>query len=217
SIIYSVRLVSDGSGLPGWARPILDGLLALNIDLAMDAVAIRLGMWDWGMGLERQYFGVPWANFWAWFWVVSSFSAGLRLADRWRHPAAPWLAPGAAVVIGLVGVLATNALIVFVVPRALYETTVALTLAAALGLVAWQRPRFDRAPAEPPAVWVPLVSHLYFLAAGLLAGVFQAAPVLLAVSALMFAAALGLHPSLWRPALTRLAGPPKPGSGGSSS
>ena len=61
------------------ARPLLDGLLALNIDLALDAVAIRLGFWDWGQGFSFQYFGVPYANFWAWFWVVTSFSLGYRI------------------------------------------------------------------------------------------------------------------------------------------
>lgn len=203
AIIYSVRLLSDVTGLPGWARPLLDGLLALNIDLAMDAVAIRLGMWEWGMGLERQYFGVPWANFWAWFWVVASFSAGLRLALRWRQRAAPWLAPLAAVLIGLAGVLGTNALITFVVPRPLYEATVALTLAAALAVVAGQRPRFEAARAGPPAFWVPFVSHLYFLAAGLIAGIFQAVPFLLLVSVLMLVIALGLHRGVWRPWLAR--------------
>ena len=67
-IIYSVRLFSDASSLPLAARPIFDGLLALNIDLSMDAIAIRLGMWDWGQGFQAGYFGVPYANFWAWFW-----------------------------------------------------------------------------------------------------------------------------------------------------
>lgn len=199
SILYSVRLAAEGTGLPEWARPPLEGLLALNLDLAMDAVAIRLGMWDWGLGPTAQYFGVPWANFWAWFWVVTSFAAGLRLALRWRHPAAPWLAPAAAVIVGLAGVLATNALITFVVPRPLYEITIALTLAAALLLVLWQRPRFGRLPREAPAFWVPFISHVYFLTAGGLAGVFSAAPVLLLVSAAMFTVALGLHRSTWRP------------------
>lgn len=48
AIIYPVTEFSDASNLPYWTRPILDGLLALNIDLALDAVAIRLGFWDWG-------------------------------------------------------------------------------------------------------------------------------------------------------------------------
>lgn len=197
-IIYSAQLTSDAAGLPEWVRPVLDGLLALNIDLAMDAVAIRLGMWDWGFGWERQYFGVPWANFWAWFWVVASFSAGLRAALRWRHAAAPWLAPLAAVLVGLAGVLTTNALITFWVPRPWYEATIALTLAAALLLVAWHRPRFERRAAAPPAVWVPLISHVYFLAAGLISGVLIATPFLLLVSGVMLAIALGLHQSAWR-------------------
>ncbi len=54
-IIYSVMEFSDASSLPYWFRPVLDGLLALNIDLALDAVAIRFGFWDWGMGLKLQY------------------------------------------------------------------------------------------------------------------------------------------------------------------
>ena len=47
-ILYSVMEFSDGNSLPYWTRPVLDGLLALNIDRALDAVAIRLGFWDWG-------------------------------------------------------------------------------------------------------------------------------------------------------------------------
>ena len=41
SILYGVMEFSDASNLPYWARPVLDGLLALNIDLSLDAVAIR--------------------------------------------------------------------------------------------------------------------------------------------------------------------------------
>jgi hypothetical protein len=46
-ILYSVIEFSDAGSLPYWSPPILDGLLALNIDLALDAIAIRLGFWDW--------------------------------------------------------------------------------------------------------------------------------------------------------------------------
>src|SRR5947199_9956409 len=31
-IIYSARLFSDETNLPEWARPVLDGLLGLNVD-----------------------------------------------------------------------------------------------------------------------------------------------------------------------------------------
>src|SRR5262249_24211695 len=73
-IIYTSMRFSTQIKLPEAARPILDALLALNIDLALDAVAIRLGMWIWvGVRLDQQWFGVPWANFWAWFIVVWHF------------------------------------------------------------------------------------------------------------------------------------------------
>ncbi len=192
-IIYSVRLFSDASSLPEWARPILDGLLALNIDLAMDAIAIRLGMWDWGQGFKAQYFGVPYANFWAWFWVVVSFSAGLRwLTPRvkgiWR-----WLSPFGAILIGMASVLGTNSLIVFVIPRQFYEPTIVLTLGGAILLILWLRPKFLVRPVDSPAFWVPFGFHAYFLTAGLLSGVILQSPMLLAVSIAMFLIALYIH------------------------
>ena len=193
TIIYSAKLFSDATSLPRWVRPVLDGLLALNIDLAMDAVAIRLGMWDWGMGLEGQYFGVPYANFWAWFWVVLSFSAGWRWFSQKVHGRWRWVIPLGAILVGLAGVLGTNALIVFVVPRQLYELTIAVTLAIALGLVLWRRPRFISRLDAPPAFWVPFAFHAYFLIAGLISGAILSPPFLLIVSILMFLVSLSLH------------------------
>jgi len=197
-IIYSVRLVSDAADLAEWGRPILDGLLALNIDLAMDAVAIRLGMWDWGMSYERQYFGVPYANFWAWFWVVFSFSAGLRLLTRRPGWVGRWLAPLGALCIGTLGVIGTNALIVFVVPRAWYQPTIALTLGGAFLLMLWLRPRFSQRPAPSLVFWVPLGFHVYCLAAGLLSKAILDPPFLLLASITMALVALYLHRSTVR-------------------
>lgn len=193
TIIYSAMLTSDATDTPVWVRPIVDGLLALNIDLTMDAVAIRLDMWDWGMGLQVEYFGVPYGNFWAWFWVVVSFSAGLRWLSTRSNVFWRWFAPIGAVLIGLTGVLATNAFIVYVVPDQFYEITVGLTLSIALILVLWQTPKFTMQRADPPAFWVPFGFHAFFLAAGLLSGVILNPPILLVVSMLMFTIALYLH------------------------
>ena len=55
-------------------KSIIVGFLGLSIDLGMDAIAIRLGFWDWGNGFDYEYFGVPWGNFLAWFTILSSFS-----------------------------------------------------------------------------------------------------------------------------------------------
>jgi hypothetical protein len=168
-------------------------LLALNIDLAMDAIAIRLGMWDWGRGLDFQYFGVPYANFWAWFWVISSFSFGYRLLARRKDWTGVWLAPLLALVTGLAWVLATNALIVFVVPPNLRNLVIGLVLFVALGAILYLRPRFYQEPVPAPAFWVPFVSDLYFMIAGAASGVILEPPFLLFVSLIMFMIALSLH------------------------
>ena len=80
-ILYSAMTFADIFALPLWAAPALVGLLGLNIDLSMDAVAIRLHMWQWiGVAYNQQWFGVPYVNFYAWFIVLSSSSTLLWLA-----------------------------------------------------------------------------------------------------------------------------------------
>ena len=201
-IIYSVRVFSDASSLPEWARPVLDGLLALNIDLAMDAVAIRLGLWDWGQGLQDQYFGVPYANFWAWFWVVFSFSVGLRALARPATWTGRWLGPIGAILVGVADIIAMNAVITSIAP-AWYEPTIALTLAAALLLVLLHRPRLSQRPADPLVFWVPFGFHAYFLSAGLLSQAILHPPMLLLVGAAMLALALYLHRATFQKWLNR--------------
>ncbi len=193
AIIYAVSEFSDASSLPYWARPILDGLLALNIDLALDAVAIRLGFWDWGQGLQFEYFGVPFANFWAWFWVVFSFSLGYRLLAYRADWTSTWISPFLALFVGLVGVLSTNALITFVVPYDFYMLSVGLVLVSAIVLVLSLRPHFNLRRVAALAFWVPFLSHAYLLVAGLVSGAILNPPVLLIVSIIMFVIALYLH------------------------
>lgn len=75
-ILYSAMAFADSLALPAWATPALVGLLGLNIDLAMDAVAIRLNMWHWlAYTSNQEWFGVPYANFYARFIVLCSCSA----------------------------------------------------------------------------------------------------------------------------------------------
>jgi len=193
SILYSVMEFSDASSLPDWTRPILDGLLALNIDLALDAIAIRLGFWDWGRGLDFQYFGVPYPNFWAWFWVASSFSLGYRLLARRTDWMKTWLAPLFALFVGLIGVLSTNALIVFVVPPSLRTSVVAVTLILAFLVIVAMRPRFYLTAVPALVFWVPTLTHLYALVAGLISGVILEPPFLLFVSLAIIGVALHLH------------------------
>ena len=192
-IIYSAMEFSDASNLPDWARPVLDGLLALNIDLALDAVAIRLGFWGWGQGLQFQYFGVPYANLWAWFWVLFSFSLGYRIFAQRADWVGTWLSSLLALILGLTGVLGANALIAFVIPFIYDGVAVTMTLILALGLVITLRPRFYLTPVPSLVFWAPMLTHLYTLLAGLISGVIFEPPYLLFVSLAMITVALYLH------------------------
>jgi uncharacterized membrane protein len=191
-IIYSSMEFSDASSLPYWVRPILDGLLALNIDLALDAIAIRLGFWSWGQGLKFQYFGVPYANFWAWFLVVFSFSLGYRLLAHREAWIVRWISPFLALVIGLIAVLGTN---VFVLANPLedHKLFLALTLCFALIVVITMRPQFDRSSLPALVFWIPFTTHLYVLAAGLISGVIFEPSFLLIVGLVMAIISFSLH------------------------
>jgi hypothetical protein len=86
-IIYSSMALSDRLGFNVWTRPIADALLALNIDLSMDTIAIRLGngMWVWGWVDETSrwssdWFGVPFGNFFGWFFVIMLYSGTIRIS-----------------------------------------------------------------------------------------------------------------------------------------
>jgi hypothetical protein len=192
SMIYSVRIYSNATTLPEWVRPVLDALLVLSIDLSMDAIAIRLGMWDWGQGLQFQYFGVPYANFLAWFWVVFCYSAGLRLFVNRPGWVGRWLAPLIAVGTGLTGVLLTNRLITQLFPLELHGIIAAGVILTASGVVLEMRPRLNYRP-DSLAGQVPFLTHLFFLIVGLVSGVLLDIPFLLVVSLLMFLFSLFIH------------------------
>lgn len=192
-IIYSAMEFSDASSLPYWLRPILDGLLALNIDLALDAVAVRLGFWNWGLQLNEQYFGVPFGNFWAWFWVVFSFSLGFRLLARNKNWIGVWLAPALALIVGLAGVLGTNAFISFVISKSIRPAFIFATLSTALLIVAIKKPAFYQKPVHPLAFWIPSLMHAYILIAGIISGVIFQPIFLLFVGLVMLIVAFLLH------------------------
>lgn len=193
-ILYSVMEFSDASTLSYWLRPALDGLLAVSIDLAMDTTAIRLGMWDWGQGLTKQYFGVPYANYWAWFWVIAFFSFGYRLLARRTDWVGRWLSAFLALLIGLVGVLATNAFITFVIPLIVYRLVITVILLLSALILVWaKRPIFYDKPVSSLVFWIPFSFHLYFGVVGMISGILFGTPILFVVSLVIFLVSLFIH------------------------
>jgi hypothetical protein len=204
-IIYSgmefVRLLE----MPDFARPFLVGFLALNLDLAMDVVAIRLGFWNWVIPLDAQWFGVPWGNFWAWYIVVVSYSGLLYWlrAIGWHLPRQSWrqwvYAPlamvGSVVILALANTIFAN---VFAKTEIVSAMSMLLLLLAGMVVVYVARPRFS-APARLDWVVlaVPLVFHLYFNFIGFWNGYYLQLPVLAVVGLLMLAVGIGIHFGCW--------------------
>ncbi len=84
-IIYAVMTVSDMCEANPLRKSIIDALLAAHLDIAMDPLAIRAGLWHMGLKTDEQWFGVLYGNYWGWFWVVSSFTFFFRKNSKHSH------------------------------------------------------------------------------------------------------------------------------------
>lgn len=213
-ILYSAMSFADGARPPRWAAPALVALLGLTIDFSMDAIAIRQDMWHWNViGLDEQWYGVPWGNFYAWFIVLCSASALFWLArpltarPGWRGPLALLgaYAGSLAILAGLDELLSIYDKTPGAQPLlpAALVIGLGLVVVVAGAAVAWRERQ-----AGVTAVWklaeplearglalaaVPLYFHLLFTTALLVSGIWSALPVLLVVSLTMLALSLALH------------------------
>ena len=92
--------VRRGAGSPAW-RAASAALLALVVDLAMEPVAVRAGLWRWTP--PGAWLGVPVGNFVGWAVIVGSYTLG---AERWAGSDRVWLQAGRRVVLAVGSVLA---------------------------------------------------------------------------------------------------------------
>jgi uncharacterized membrane protein len=179
-------------------------LFVLHVDLALDAVAIRIqpvGFWTWTP--PGAYFGVPLGNFFGWFAVgflfVAVYDVALaRAADgAWANGADALRTRFVAATVTLVG--ASTLIYLAILAWNVVTATSTLRKAVVLGgcvvaaavAVARSNARLRR-PATLPALAV-FGTHLYFLAALLALGVHRDEPFLLAASLAMLAVAVALH------------------------
>ncbi|UCF08435.1 MAG: carotenoid biosynthesis protein [Thermoplasmata archaeon] len=87
-VVYTGMRTMDLFGLPKYTRPFGDAVLAVAVDIAMDPVAVSLGLWHWQDA--GNWFGVPYPNYFGWFNAVFIFSViwrgtGLLLPRIGRH------------------------------------------------------------------------------------------------------------------------------------
>jgi Carotenoid biosynthesis protein len=197
-IIYTAMETSDRFGLPWYLRPIVDAVLALTIDLSMDAIAIRLGFWTWSVA--GPWFGVPLGNFYAWFIVVFGFSLLLRLCQQCALAGRRAVLGDIAVVsvalplsiLGLIPMLQPYSALVSQGGAAWLLLGVLLGGSALFSVMAALRTRHDH-PLDLAMVSVPLCFHSFFFGALYWAGIGRQIPALIGVATLVLLGGLLLH------------------------
>jgi hypothetical protein len=196
--------LTDALGVRRRYAPFVDAVLAISLDLAFDAIAIRMGLWTWhGIGATEGWFGVPAGNFYAWLFVTLAFSVMTRwLRDRAAgRPALEWLqlaVPGPAWILLLAGLVPFSMLRPVVDPNpggGLWLFGVAM--AGFLAISAWgvwgpDRVRPDGEGLAIVELGLALGTRVaiegFFLAALLVMGGVTRYPILLAVAILLLAA-----------------------------
>ena len=173
-----------------WARPWLDGLLAVLIDLSVDAIAIRVGLWHWNIGLHEGWFGVPSGNLCAWMWVAFWYSAVTRLVrariargepgwHRWLVPTVAYTGLFASLyTIGITGA----ALGLKTQNQKLWYFAVHLVVFLAVVTIAWRHRRPDASSVLRSFVWNRWLIHAVFFAVLVCTGMWRREPALIAVS-----------------------------------
>jgi hypothetical protein len=207
-IIAGAMRITDALGVRRRLAPFVDSVLAISLDLAFDAIAIRMGLWTWReVGGTDGWFGVPAGNFYAWLfvtWAFSFLSRWLRDASA-RRPALEWLqlaVPIPAFVFLLVS------LVPFTVLQPVVDPTPGggmllflITLAAFIGAAAWGVFGPDRGHADGSSTAIldlrlafgtRVAIHLFFLAALFVLGVATTEPILLLVALVLLAVELPL-------------------------
>lgn len=172
-ILYVTMRTTTLLGVPWYVAPLLDGFLALNLDLTLDPIAVHRGWWDWlpgrpGTGVDpNSYFGIPLVNFMGWFVIVAGFSFFIRFVFRRRRERGRVPAPGlmgssmpAAMAAGAAFIVVL--LYQFIVAPWLtpVTTTLAWLLAAIVVIANMRRFQFD-SPLERLFIAVPIVFHAY--------------------------------------------------------
>jgi uncharacterized membrane protein len=206
AVILSTSMqMSDCCALSDAARACCDALLAVLLDLSLDAIAIRRGYWQWNIPLQAGWFGVPAGNLYAWMFVVFFFSL---LCRRVRHLSAMhrlWLVlellvPPVAYVGLVLSLLVVGTLhaILQLDEQARLGSVLAVGALFLVGLLhrRWRSGLRVQAPLSPLVSGIRLGLHGFFLLDLLVSGLFLTTPLLVVVALSVLLIELGIHRAL---------------------
>ena len=203
-VIAGAMRLTDALGVRRRYAPFVDAVLAISLDLAFDAIAIRMGLWTWrGIGPTDGWFGVPAGNFYSWLVVILAFSCltrWLRQAAAGRRPL-EWLqlaVPLPAFGLLLAGIVPFAILHPIVDPRPGGGMVIfAVVFAAFLTISAWGVWGSDRIRPDGErlaildlglALGTRVAIHGFFIMALVLSGAAWKLPVLLVAAAILLTA-----------------------------
>jgi hypothetical protein len=203
-IIAGAMRLTDALGIRRRYAPFVDAVLAISLDLAFDAIAIRMGLWTWrGIASTEGWFGVPAGNFYSWLFVTLAFSSLTRwLRDAAaRHRALEWIQ--LAIPLPAFGLLLA-AIVPFAILHPILDPVPGggllmflAVFAAFLAVSSWAVWGPDRGIPDGARVAIldlhlalgtRVAIHGFFLTALLLMGVALQLPVILGVALLLLAA-----------------------------
>lgn len=174
------------------SRAAFVALFVLHVDLALDAVAIRVvpvGYWTWLQA--GAYFGVPIGNFFGWFAVGFLFVLVYDdVSDRFDTE---WVTGPVTLVVASGLIYAAMVAFEAVTGPILWRKLLVFGVCVALAVLALARAEIEfRTPSPLPAAAV-FMTHLYFLGVLFGLGLHRTEPILLAMSLGMLALAASLH------------------------
>ncbi len=210
-VAHSAMRLSDAYPLSSRVRPLLDALIAVNLDIAMDPVASKLGLWVWtSPAAAHGWYGVPIDNFFGWVAAVASFSYVARYIRTinfrtWRARLAYFASPFLSYVGLYIGI------VIFWFVTATVQTSIFIFMSIIVLMVAlmvWSlHSRKRRHVGKLDAFsFISLVgAHVFFILIATLTGVYTAVPILLvgSLTALFVQCGLYLYQANRRPLLKR--------------
>jgi hypothetical protein len=191
AVILSTSMqLSDGCKLSDVAKACCDGLLAVLLDLSLDAIAIRRGYWQWTMPLNAGWFGVPASNLYAWMFAVFFFSLMCRFvrrlyAKRRAFVALNLLVPPVVYLSLLISLVVVGTLNTRL---QLDASARLLSVAGVMGLLLLGLPRgrarcgTSQMPVSPLIMRVRFAIHGFFIFEFIVSGLFLKTPLLVVVA-----------------------------------